>query len=144
MMLKTFLKHLNTQQPTIHFTMETKNDNTIPFLDTVGHKRFKRTPHYKCLQKTYTHWSILVLWLTPPSISLTRCCQVLIQSIEIKPPYIKGLSEPLRRCLQQHGITSVFISDKTLRSHLVRPSDPVDPQKQGGVVFKIPCECGKV
>ena len=26
----------------------------------------------------------------------------------------------------------------------MRPSDPVDPQKQGGVVFKIPCECGKV
>jgi len=29
-----FLQHLNGQQPTIRFTMETENDNTIPFLDT--------------------------------------------------------------------------------------------------------------
>ena len=29
-----FLQHLNSQQPTIHFTMETENNNTIPFLDT--------------------------------------------------------------------------------------------------------------
>ena len=107
----------STIQPTIHFTMETENDNTIPFLDTIGHKRFRRMSHYKCLQKIYAHWSVLVLWLTPPSISLTRCCQVLIWSL-IKPPYIKGLSEPLCRCLQQHGITSVFTSDRTLRSHL--------------------------
>ena len=30
-----FLEHLNTQQPTIRFTMETEKDNTIPFLDTL-------------------------------------------------------------------------------------------------------------
>ena len=30
-----FLQHLNTQQPTIHFTMETEKDTTIPFLDTL-------------------------------------------------------------------------------------------------------------
>ena len=29
-----FLQHLNSQQPTIRFTMEIKKDNTIPFLDT--------------------------------------------------------------------------------------------------------------
>ena len=35
----------------------------------IGHKRFRRTPHCKCLQKTYAHWSVPVLWLTPPSVS---------------------------------------------------------------------------
>ena len=30
----SFLQHLNSQQPTIHFTMEIEKDNTIPFLDT--------------------------------------------------------------------------------------------------------------
>ena len=30
--VEDFLQHLNTQQPTIRFTMETENDNTIPFL----------------------------------------------------------------------------------------------------------------
>ena len=59
-------------------------------------------------------------------------------------PYVKGLSEALRRCLQQQGIRTVFRSDTTLRSHLVRPKDTVDPAKQDGVVYKIPCECGKV
>ena len=29
-----FLQHLNSQQPTIPFTMEIEKDNTIPFLDT--------------------------------------------------------------------------------------------------------------
>ena len=35
-------------------------------------------------------------------------------------------------------------SDATLRSHLVRPKDPVDLRKQDGVVYKIPFECGNV
>ena len=59
-------------------------------------------------------------------------------------PYIKGVSEPLRRHLQQQGIRTVFKSDTTLRSRLVLPKDPADPNKQGGVVYKIPCTRGKV
>ena len=59
-------------------------------------------------------------------------------------PYVKGLSEQLRRCLQQKGVRAVFKSETTLRSQLVRPKDAVDPAKQDGVVYKIPCECGKV
>ena len=59
-------------------------------------------------------------------------------------PYVKGLSEQLRRCLRQQGVRAVFKSKTTLRSQLVRPKDAVDPAKQDGVVYKIPCECGKV
>ena len=58
-------------------------------------------------------------------------------------PYIKGVSEPLRRHLHRQGIRTVFKSDTTLRSRLVRPKDPADPNKQDGVVYKIPCICGK-
>ena len=54
------------------------------------------------------------------------------------------VTSKLRRCPQQHGVRSVFNSDTTLRSQLVQPKDPVDPRKQDGVVYKIPCECGKV
>ena len=54
------------------------------------------------------------------------------------------VTSKLRRCLQQHGVRSVFNSDTTLRSHLVRPKHPVDPRKQYGVVYKIPFECSKV
>ena len=59
-------------------------------------------------------------------------------------PYVIGLSEQLRLCLQQQGVRTVFKSETTLRSHLVRPKDPADPTKQDGVVYRIPYECGKV
>ena len=39
---------------------------------------------------------------------------------------------------------ALFKSETTLRSHLVRPKDPAVPTKQDGVVYRIPCECGKV
>jgi len=66
-------------------------------------------------------------------------------------PYIKGISEVLRRCLQQQGICTVFKSDTTLRSHLVQPKDALEPTKQDGVIYlstfcflyfiyKIPCK----
>ena len=58
-------------------------------------------------------------------------------------PYIKGVSEVLRRFLQQQGVRTVFKSDTTLRSYLVRPKDVLEPGKQDGVVYKIPCECAK-
>ena len=59
-------------------------------------------------------------------------------------PYIKGVPEVLRRCLQHKGIRTIFKTDITLRSHLVRPKDALEPSKQNGVVYKIPCECGDV
>ena len=43
-------------------------------------------------------------------------------------PYVKGLSEQLRRCLQQQGVRVVFKWETTLRSQLV------DLAKQDGVV----------
>ena len=55
-------------------------------------------------------------------------------------PYFKGLSEQLRRCLQQQGVRAVFKSEITVRSQLVRPKDAVGPAKQDGVVYRIPCE----
>jgi len=59
-------------------------------------------------------------------------------------PYIKGVSEVPRRCLQQQGVRTVFKSDTILKSHLVRPKDTLEPTEQDGVVYKIPCECGRV
>ena len=57
--------------------------------------------------------------------------------------YVKDLSKQRRRrCLQRQSIRAVFKSQATLRSHLVRPKD--EPAKQNGLVYRIPCECGKV
>ena len=49
-----------------------------------------------------------------------------------------------RRYLEQQGIRTVFMADTTLRSHLVRSKGTVNQADQDGVVFSIPCECGKV
>ena len=59
-------------------------------------------------------------------------------------PYVKSLSEQLRRCPQQQSVRAVFKSETTQRSQLVRPKDAVDPAKQDGAVYRIPCECGNV
>ena len=49
-------------------------------------------------------------------------------------PFVKGLSEQLRCCLQQQGVCTDFKSETTLRSQLVRPKEAVDLSKQDGVV----------
>ena len=60
-------------------------------------------------------------------------------------PYVERVSQTLRRCLEQHGIRTVFKSDTTLRNYLVRPKDPVPPGRRDGVVYRIPCgECNAV
>ena len=59
-------------------------------------------------------------------------------------PYVKGLSEQLCHCLQQHGVRADVKSETTLRSQLVRSKDFLDTAKQDGVVCRIPYECGDV
>ena len=59
-------------------------------------------------------------------------------------PYVKGLSEQLRRCLQQQGVHSAFKSETMLKPHRVWPKDAADTTKKDSVVDRIPCECGKV
>ena len=46
----------------------------------------------------------------------------------------------LRRSLQHRGTRTLFKSDTTFRSHL----NALEPTKQNGIVYKIPCECGRV
>ena len=57
-------------------------------------------------------------------------------------PYVKGVSEPLRRCLKQQGIRRSSSPRRHL--HLVRPKDIVNPARQDSVIYTIPCECGKI
>lgn len=70
---------------------------------------------------------------------------------EFKPTtilsYIEGVWEVLCRSLQQkhlEHLRTVFKSDATFRCHVVRPKDALEPTKENGVVFKIPCECDRV
>ena len=191
-----FLQHLNNQQPSIRFTMETENNNKLAFLDTA----VSREPDGRLTTSVYrkpTHTDQYLAYdshhpqsvkrgivkclyerakrlVTKPSViseEKKHLSSVLVSNgypfsflqkltktggpngstkpaIEFKAtavlPYVKGVSEQLRRSLQQQGVRAVFKSETTLRSHLVRPKDAVNPAKQDGVVYRIPCECGKV
>ena len=190
-----FLQHLNSQQPSSRFTMETQNNSKIAFLDTLVciepdgrlttsvYRKPTHTDQYlaydshhpqsvkrgivKCLydrakrlvnkpsviSEEKKHLSSVLVSNSYPSsfvqkITKTRTAPRREPVAEVKStavlPYIQGVSEPLRRCLGQQGIRTIFKSDTTLQSHLVRLKDNVDPAKQDGVVYRIPCECGKV
>ena len=54
------------------------------------------------------------------------------------------MSEDIRRICRGHNIRVAFRSSRTLRSMLSNVKDKVPAEKQSGVVYKIPCSCGKV
>ena len=72
--VECLLQHLNSQQPTIRFTMETEKDNKIVFHESwVTREPYSRLTN-SVFQKTNSHKSVLSAWFTPPSISKTRYC----------------------------------------------------------------------
>ena len=163
-MSMAFLQHLNSQQPTIRFTMEIEKDNTIPFLDTtvtretdglltttfyrkptntdqyltydVHHPQSVKRGFVKCLQDRAKHLttkpsgiseekknlsSVLVSNDYPSSFvrKLAKTTSVTANKEPAKEfkstavlPYIKGVSEVLRRCLQKQGIRTVLQSKR--------------------------------
>ena len=172
-----FLRHPNSHQPTIRFTMETETNNTIPFLDTLVtrdsdgylstsvYRKPTHTDQYltydshhpqsvkrgivKCLydrskhlitipsviSQEKKHLSSVLVSNDYPFLFVKIITKTTKQTATTEPApeikttavlsYVKGLSEALRRCLQQQGIQTVF-----------RPKDTVDPAKQDGVVLQ--------
>ena len=55
-------------------------------------------------------------------------------------PYVKGMSEELRRVFGKFGTPTYFKPTNTLRQLLVRPKDPIEKEKVVGPVYKISCE----
>ncbi|CAH1253587.1 CAD [Branchiostoma lanceolatum] len=55
-------------------------------------------------------------------------------------PYIKTVSEPLRRIFASHGISTSFKPTNTLRQLLVAPKDKTPREEKCGVVYHIPCQ----
>ena len=60
-------------------------------------------------------------------------------------PYIRGLSETIRRILGPLDIQVAFRPHSTLKRQLVHPKDPVPMDQRTGAVYQIPCsECPNV
>ena len=55
-------------------------------------------------------------------------------------PYVKGVSEQLRRIFKQYKITTYFKPINTLRHLLVHPKDILDKERIVGPVYHISCE----
>ena len=56
-------------------------------------------------------------------------------------PYVSGVSERIRKAC---NLKVVFKSGPTLCSLLTKVKDPLPKEKLAGVVYQIPCQCGKV
>ena len=59
-------------------------------------------------------------------------------------PYIQGLSESVEKAVRDLKIRTVFKTTLTLRRCLTKVKTPTIPITIKGVVYKIPCECGRV
>ena len=55
-------------------------------------------------------------------------------------PYVKELSERLRRVFGGYGIQTHLKPQNTLRQLVVHPKDPTSPSRACGVVCHIPCQ----
>ena len=58
-------------------------------------------------------------------------------------PYVSGISEDLRRVCRRYHIKTVFTAISTLRQQLTRVKDQDTMLSRAGVVYRIPCSCGK-
>ena len=59
-------------------------------------------------------------------------------------PYSRGLSEDVRRICRRYDIRVAFRSGRSLRSTLARVKDRLPTDLSSGVVYQVPCSCGKV
>ena len=57
-------------------------------------------------------------------------------------PYIKELSEAVRRILQKYNIRTAFKTTNILQHMLMKVKDPTPHNERPGIIYKIRCECG--
>ena len=59
-------------------------------------------------------------------------------------PYIRGLSENMEKAMKDLKIRTVFKTSLILRHCLTKVKTPAGPTTTKGIVYKIPCEYGRV
>ena len=56
-------------------------------------------------------------------------------------PYVKGLSEDIRRVCRKFDIKVVFRSGVSLRSKFSKVKDKLPSDQNSNVVYRVPCSC---
>ncbi len=60
-------------------------------------------------------------------------------------PYVKGVTEQLKRVFSKHKIATSIKPYQTLRNILVHPKDKIETENKTGVVYKVVCKnCPRV
>lgn len=194
--LPGFLKHLNSIQSSIQFTMEKESGGSLSFLDVLVTRdqrqgKFRTTvyrkpthterylhfdsyhpPHVKTgIIRTLVHRSKVI---SHDSVSHsqevkhltdvfkcngypqgfikravtkskpTQMDERLEPKATVSIPYVRGVSEKLRRICRKANIRVCFKSNRTIRSIVmnVKPRSP--PEDTKGVIYRIPCQdCNK-
>ncbi|XP_046562032.1 uncharacterized protein LOC124271014 [Haliotis rubra] len=164
----SLLQHLNTQHPRIKFSMETKRDSTLPFLDAhvsndpckkIQTKVYRNPTHsdYHDLEHELNHLQHVFTSLNQyPTNLVKRTISTTLHDkpkltkpesvpIKITLPYIGKTSHQISRLLKhQAGIDIIFTGSATLRT-ILQANDrnlPSKKQPPKGVIYKISCECG--
>ena len=111
-----FLQHLNSQQPTIRFTMEIEKDNTIPFLDTSVSRDSNgllTTTVYR--KPTHTDQYLAYDSHHPQSVKrgIVKCLYDRAKHLTSKPSAISKEKKHLLSVLVSNGYPSSFVRKLT-------------------------------
>ncbi|XP_045477895.1 uncharacterized protein LOC123683043 [Harmonia axyridis] len=58
-------------------------------------------------------------------------------------PYVRGLSEKLRRIGNRYGVRTAFQTKNTVRANLTKVKPDNENQRTKNCIYEIPCECGR-
>jgi len=108
----SFLHHLNSQQPTIHFTMETEKESKIAFLDTsVSREPEGRLTTSIYRKPTHTDQYLAYDLHHPQSVKrgIVKCLYNRAKRLVTKPSVISEEKKHLSSVLVSNGCPSSFI-----------------------------------
>ena len=132
-----FLQHLNNQQPTIRFTMETEKDNSIPFLDT----SVIRDPNGVLTTNVYrkpTHTDQYLAYDShhPQSVKrgIVKCLYDRAKHLITKPSVISKEKKHLSSVLVSNGYPSSFIRKLTKTTRPTANNEPTQEFKSTAVL----------
>ena len=78
--------------------------------------------------------------VSKPKETSSKANQEFVRKGKVVLPYIKGISEALKRTFNSYGITVCFKPTQTLRQLLVAPKDKTEKKDITGPVYMNPCQ----
>ena len=123
----SFLQHLNSQQPTIRFTIEIEKDNTIPFLDTTVTRDsdglltstvYRKPAHTDQYLAHDSH--------QPQSVKrgAVKCLYDLVKHLTTKPSVISEEKKHLSSVLVSNGYPSSFVRKLAKTTRVTANKEP--------------------